>query len=118
MEPLKRRWRNLSLRKTLVVYISAATLLALALCAVTEKLCEHMVKELYLSYPEAGENYYYLTNERGERLGDGTFIAKEPDTAVHRGSANCRYAGGSAGHHNTALFRLVRLSGGFAVLPE
>lgn len=78
MELLKRRWRDLSLRKALVLYVAAAAVLALVLCAVTGKLCEHMVKEIYLAYPETEENYYYLTNERGERLGDGTFIAKDP----------------------------------------
>ena len=35
MELLKRRWRDLSLRKTLVVYITVAALLALVLCDIT-----------------------------------------------------------------------------------
>ena len=39
MELLKRRWRGLSLRKTLVVYITAAALLALVLCGMTNDLC-------------------------------------------------------------------------------
>lgn len=75
---LKRCRRNLSLRKTLVLYISAAAVLALVLCTFTSKLCELAVKNIYMSYPEMEESYYYLTNEQGERLGKGNFIVKDP----------------------------------------
>ena len=40
MEQIRRRWWDLSLRKTLVVYITAAVLLALALCEMTANLCD------------------------------------------------------------------------------
>ncbi len=77
MELLKRQWHNLSLRKALVFYIAAATVLALVLCALTAKFCDLMVKEIYLAYPEIEEKYY-LTNEQGEQLGDGNYIVKHP----------------------------------------
>lgn len=76
MEPLKRRWRNLSLRKTLVVYITAAALLALILCKMTNDLCGMGVREIHAGYLDSMEKYY-LTNERGERLGEGAYIGAD-----------------------------------------
>ena len=76
MELLKRRWRNLSLRKTLVVYITAAALLALVLCDITNNLCSMGIREIHASYLDSMEKYY-LTNERGERLGEGAYIGTD-----------------------------------------
>ena len=76
MEPLKRRWRNLSLRKTLVVYITAAALLAVVLCDITNDLCSMEIREIHAGYLDGMEKYY-LTNERGERMGDGTYIGTD-----------------------------------------
>ena len=76
MELLKRRWRNLSLRKTLVVYITAATLLALVLCDITNDLCGMGIREIHAGYLDNMEKYY-LTNEQGERLGQGAYIGAD-----------------------------------------
>lgn len=76
MELLKRRWRNLSLRKTLVVYITAAALLAVVLCDITNDLCSMEIREIHAGYLDGMEKYY-LTNERGERLGEGTYIGTD-----------------------------------------
>ena len=76
MELLKHRWRNLSLRKTLVVYITAAALLALVLCDMTNNLCGMGIREIHAGYLDSMEKYY-LTNERGERMGDGTYIGTD-----------------------------------------
>ena len=76
MEPLKRRWRNFSLRKTLVVYITAAALLAVVLCEMTNDLCGMEIREIHAGYLDSMEKYY-LTNERGERMGDGTYIGTD-----------------------------------------
>ena len=76
MEPLKRRWRDLSLRKTLVVYITAAALLALVLCEMTNDLCGMRIREIHAGYLDSMEKYY-LTNERGERMGEGTYIGTD-----------------------------------------
>ena len=76
MELLKRRWRNLSLRKTLVVYITAAALLAVVLCEMTNDLCGMEIREIHAGYLDSMEKYY-LTNERGERMGDGTYIGTD-----------------------------------------
>ena len=76
MEPLKRRWRDLSLRKTLVVYITAAALLALVLCGMTNDLCGMEIREIHAGYLDSMEKYY-LTNERGERLGQGAYIGTD-----------------------------------------
>ena len=76
MEPLKRRWRDLSLRKTLVVYITAAALLALVLCDITNNLCGMGIREIHAGYLDSMEKYY-LTNERGERLEAGAYIGTD-----------------------------------------
>lgn len=76
MESLKRRWYNMSLRKALVCYVTVAAVLALALCAITSNLCDFLVKEIYEAYPQTVEKYY-LTNERGERLGDGSYVGRD-----------------------------------------
>ena len=76
MEPLKCRWRALSLRNTLVVYITAAALLALVLCGMTNDLCGMGIREIHAGYLDSIEKYY-LTNERGERLGEGTYIGAD-----------------------------------------
>lgn len=74
---MKERFGNLSLRKTLVLYVAFFTLAALLLCGATAFLCEKAVRKIYASYPPAEERYY-LTNEQGERLGEGTYISKTP----------------------------------------
>ena len=76
MEQLRRRWRALSLRKTLVVYITAAALLALVLCEMTNDLCGMGIREIHAGYLDSMEKYY-LTNERGERLGEGAYIGTD-----------------------------------------
>ena len=76
MELLKRRWRDLSLRKTLVVYITVAALLAVVLCDITNDLCGMEIREIHAGYLDSMEKYY-LTNERGERMGDGTYIGTD-----------------------------------------
>jgi len=76
MELLKRRWRDLSLRKTLVVYITAAALLALVLCGMTNDLCGMGIREIHAGYLDSMEKYY-LTNEQGERLGQGAYIGAD-----------------------------------------
>ncbi len=76
MEQIKRRWRNLSLRKTLVVYITAAALLALALCGITNDLCSLGIRKIHAGYLDTMEKYY-LTNERGERLGEGAYVGTD-----------------------------------------
>ena len=76
MEPLKRRWRDLSLRKTLVVYITAAALLALVLCGMTNNLCGMGIREIHAGYLDSMEKYY-LTNEQGERLEAGAYIGTD-----------------------------------------
>ncbi len=79
MELLKRRWRGLSLRKTLVVYITAAALLALVLCGMTNDLCGMGIREIHAGYLDSMEKYY-LTNERGDlyrRMGEQSLIEGE-----------------------------------------
>ena len=76
MELLKRRWRDLSLRKTLVVYITAAALLALVLCDITNNLCGMGIREIHADYLDSMEKYY-LTNEQGERLEAGAYIGTD-----------------------------------------
>ena len=68
--------QNLSLRKSLVLYIVLFVMFALALSIMTASVCETVADKINEKYPNTGEKYY-LTNEQGERLGEGTYIYKE-----------------------------------------
>lgn len=80
MDKIKRPGRNLSLRKSLMLYIIIFTMIALALTAMTFSVCNYTALKIKLSYPPTGEKYY-LTNEQGEQLGEGGFIV-DNDTRV------------------------------------
>ncbi len=77
MDKVKHLWRDLSLRKSIVIYVSAFVILAIVLSMVTSLLCNHAAQVIQNSYPPAGEKYY-LTNENGEQLGDGNYIGTQP----------------------------------------
>lgn len=77
MDQIKRFGRDLSLQKSLVLYTVIFVLLALVLSIMTLSVCSHAADTIRLSYPLSGEKYY-LTNEKGERLGDGVLIENAP----------------------------------------
>ncbi len=83
MEKMKCFGGSLSLRKSLIFYIAAFVMLALALTVVTASICDRTVCGIRESYPVSGEKYY-LTNERGERLGEGAFIGNVPAVLTAR----------------------------------
>lgn len=62
-----------SLRKSLVLYVSCFLLLALALSALSSSLCSQGIEAVRASYTGEGQRYW-LTNEQGERLGEGVLI--------------------------------------------
>lgn len=74
MDKVKCVWRNLSLRKSIIAYVAVFAAVAVILCMLTSFLCDNAVSNIYNSYPSPGEKYY-LTNEKGERLGEGTYIS-------------------------------------------
>lgn len=76
MDKMKRARQDLSLPKSLVLYIVIFVMLALVLSVMTNSICERAAEVIRMSYPASGEKYY-LTNEQGERLGDGVYIGKE-----------------------------------------
>lgn len=76
MEKRKIRLNNLSLRKSLALYIVLFAGIALALSVGITRGCQMAEQRIYASYPQTEERYY-LTNEAGERLGEGSFIGKE-----------------------------------------
>lgn len=65
MDKIKKMWCNLSLRKSIILYISAFVILAILLSAGTATLCNNATKTIESKYPPTGEKYY-LTNENGE----------------------------------------------------
>lgn len=77
MDKMKHSGRHLSLRKSLVLYMAAFVILALILSVTTISLCDSKIYAIRTSYPTYGEKYY-LTNEQGERLGDGALIGNTP----------------------------------------
>lgn len=83
MDQIKRSGRNLSLRKSLVLYVAVFVILALFLSVFTDFVCNEKIDRIRASYPTSGEKYY-LTNERGEQLGDGTYISRIPDVYNER----------------------------------
>lgn len=76
MDKIKHLWRNLSLKKSIILCIFVFAVLAILLTAFTAALCFQAEEKIKESYPTAGEKYY-LTSESGERLGEGTYIAKQ-----------------------------------------
>ena len=64
MDKMKRARQDLSLPKSLVLYIVIFVMLALALSVMTNSICERAAKAIRTSYPASGEKYY-LTNEQG-----------------------------------------------------
>lgn len=73
MDKIKRPGRVLSLRKSLVLYVTVFALLALMLSILTGAVCGHIADTIKAPYPLTSEKYY-LTNEQGERLGNGSYI--------------------------------------------
>lgn len=77
MDKVRHLGRDLSLRKSLMLYVIIFVMLALTLSVMTESLCNSMTNSIRDSYPISGEKYY-LTNEQGEQLGDGAYIGGAP----------------------------------------
>lgn len=76
MDKINRPGRNLSLRKSLILYVVVFVVLALALSIMTISICDNAADKIRLAYPPSGEKYY-LTNEQGEQLGEGAYIGTE-----------------------------------------
>lgn len=68
---------HLSLRKSLVLYVVLFVVLAVFLSVMTFSICGSAAESIRASYPPSGEKYY-LTNEQGEQLGEGTYIGTKP----------------------------------------
>lgn len=77
MDKIRYVGRDLSLRKSLMLYVVIFVMLALTLSVMTESLCNSITNSIRDSYPISGEKYY-LTNEQGEQLGDGAYINSTP----------------------------------------
>lgn len=77
MDKVKSPGQNLSLRKSLVLYVVSFAILALVLFVSTAFLCDNITRHIRNSYPTISEKYY-LTNEQGERLGDGVSMSNVP----------------------------------------
>lgn len=76
MVQIKHLWSAPSLRKSIILYITAFALLAIVLSMGTAALCYQAEQVINNSYPPIGEKYY-LTNEAGEQLGEGTYIYRQ-----------------------------------------
>jgi len=77
MDKIKHFWQNLSLKKSLVIYVTVFTILAIILSVITASLCNKIMDIIRMSYPTVGKKYY-LTTEQGERLGEGVYINDVP----------------------------------------
>lgn len=83
MAKVKALWRDLPLRKSIALCILAFAVLAVALSTATAALCNEAALRISERYPVTGEKYY-LTNEDGERLGEGTYIYKDKEPLSRR----------------------------------
>ena len=77
MEKVIKPLRDWSLRSSFVLYIVVFLLSALVLSGLTQHALEKASEEIRSAYSGESERYY-LTNERGERLGEGTVIYRVP----------------------------------------
>lgn len=77
MGQINHRRQNLSLRKSLILYVITFVVLALSLSIATSSVCSVTAESIRSSYPPSGEKYY-LTNEQGEQLGEGGYITTKP----------------------------------------
>ena len=76
MEQMKSLKGELSLRKSLALYIVLFTILAIILCVLTVTISNYAMAAIWAKYPHTGQKYY-LTNEQGEQLGEGAYISTE-----------------------------------------
>ena len=83
MYKVRRSERNLSLRKSLVLYVAVFVILAFFLSVTTASVCNEIINAIRASYPISGEKYY-LTNEQGEQLGEGVYISSIPSAYTER----------------------------------
>ena len=78
MGKIAEHWRNMPLRHSFVCYVLLFAGLALLLCLVTHGICDWGQKQILAKYSSGPAVRYYLTNEQGERLGDGAIIYTDP----------------------------------------
>lgn len=83
MEKIKSWNRNLSLQKSMMLYVLIFAGIAFALTMMTGLLCSRKAEKIRSAYPVMGEKYY-LTSETGERLGEGTYIGKAVEPLSER----------------------------------
>ena len=69
-------FQNLSLRKSIIVYVTVFAFVGVLLSAFTASSCNILKTRIRASYPISTEKYY-LTTERGEQLGDGAYIGTD-----------------------------------------
>lgn len=69
-------FQNLSLRKSIIVYITVFAFVGVLLSAFTASSCNILKTRIRASYPISTEKYY-LTTERGEQLGDGAYVGTD-----------------------------------------
>lgn len=76
MDKINQFEKNLSLKKSIILYITLFAIIAILLSAETTRICKNTITKIQEKYPMSGERYY-LTNEMGEQLGEGTIIGTE-----------------------------------------
>ena len=117
MDRVRTRFRNLSLQKSLVLYVIFFALLALLLCQGTAVACDLAEDAIYEAYPSLWERYY-LTTEKGERLGEGESHRKGALAPYRKGRKAGIPAGWSALGSCTGLLCVLHPGCRFPVLQE
>ena len=76
MDKIKSFFRNLSLRKSIMIYLVIFTVISMVLSIGTAALCDYTSERILDNYPTISEKYY-LTNDDGEQLGEGVYISDQ-----------------------------------------
>ncbi|MBD5494712.1 MAG: HAMP domain-containing histidine kinase [Lachnospiraceae bacterium] len=76
MDKVKLLFHNLSLRKSIIVYITIFAFISVILSTLTASFCNTEINHIRESYPPSGKKFY-LTTEDGTQLGEGAYIGTE-----------------------------------------
>lgn len=76
MEKVKLLFHNLSLRKSIIIYITIFAFISILLSTLTASFCNTEINHIRESYPTSGKKFY-LTAEDGTQLGNGVYIDTE-----------------------------------------
>ncbi|WP_010498791.1 HAMP domain-containing sensor histidine kinase [Paenibacillus elgii] len=83
MGKIKKKLRNISIRKSFVIYMAVFLLFAILLSGLITKTVDIASESIKSSYSPKEAGRYYLTTENGKRLGNGADIVIQYETVQY-----------------------------------